>query len=84
MGILWGSRLMTDLKRGSSKIRQGENYMSWVGTGSIKTYGSDRTCLFPLCGTILSKYNPDNLCWHHRNFKFPRKNHKVKERVNAS
>ena len=33
--------------------------------GPAKTYGAARTCAVPGCGTLLSRYNPSELCCLH-------------------
>jgi hypothetical protein len=35
-------------------------------TPVIRSFGEDRTCTASDCGTRLSRYNPDDFCFVHR------------------
>ena len=36
-----------------------------TGRGHVDSYGDDRVCQAPGCGTRLSRYNRAAVCWHH-------------------
>ena len=35
------------------------------GRGFVDSYGQGRMCLASGCGTVLSRYNDDDVCWAH-------------------